>query len=84
MLTYSHFQALSAAEQQAHAKTWGIFIVSRPCGSFIVDLYYLAGYYCELWRPLPAAHVAYVRPFFEQAQLYPYLSLISLPHNLLA
>ncbi|UOQ55309.1 hypothetical protein [Hymenobacter cellulosivorans] len=84
MLAYSTFRTLSGPEQQAYAKVWGVFMVTRSCGSFVVDLYCLDGYYCELWRQLPTAGVAYVRPFVEQAGLYPYLNLISLPHNLLA
>ncbi|UOQ74558.1 hypothetical protein [Hymenobacter cellulosilyticus] len=85
MLAYSTFQTLSAAEQQAYVKTWGIFMVTRPVGSFIVDLYFLeAGYYCEVWRQLPSTSVAFLRPFTEQAGLYPYLALINLPQDMLA
>ncbi|PJJ59131.1 hypothetical protein CLV45_0546 [Hymenobacter chitinivorans DSM 11115] len=84
MLAYSQFQMLSATEQQAYVKTWGIFMVTRTTGTFVIDLYYLDQYYCELWRQQPSSAVAYLHPFTDQAGLYPYLSLISLPHNLLA
>jgi hypothetical protein len=82
MLAYSQFQALSGPQQQAFVKTWGIFMLTRTSGSFIVDLYYLEDYYCELWRQTPTSRVAYLHPFTEQAGLYPYLCLISLQQNL--
>ncbi|TGE25492.1 hypothetical protein E5K00_09960 [Hymenobacter aquaticus] len=83
MVPYSAFQNLSAAEQQALVTQGGTFLLTRPAGVFLVDLYYLPGYYCEVWRQLPTAAVAYLHAFTEQAGLYPYLAHIRLPPNIL-